>query len=76
MDYFLGSEGILNVTEGIKLIDCNEKADSDHQGFLVDLNLELNFEEEFNKEHEIEKRLLNPNERCHGKVLSKFVKNN
>ena len=50
VDYVLVSEGMLNVVEGIELIECNEIVDSDHRGYLTDLNLETYFKEEFNKE--------------------------
>ena len=74
IDYVLVSEGMLNVVEGIELIECNEIVDSDHRGYLTDLNLEMHFEEDFNKEQEIEQRLLNPNKRTH-RFFLKCVKN-
>ena len=43
---------MLNIVEGIELIECDEIIDSDHRGHLTDLNLEIFFEEDFNKEQE------------------------
>ena len=38
IDFVLVSEGIINIVEGIELIECNEIVDSDHRGYLTDLN--------------------------------------
>ena len=70
----LVSEGMLNVAEGIELIECNKIVDSDHFGYLTDLNLETYFEEEFNKEREIEYRSLNPKKRTHRKKFAEMCK--
>ena len=74
IDYVLVSEGMLNVAEGIELIECNKIVDSDHFGYLTDLNLETYFEEEFNKEREIEYRSLNPKKRTHRKKFAEMCK--
>ena len=50
IEHVLGSKVILNIEEGIELIECDEIVDSDNRGCLTDLNLELNFEEQFNAE--------------------------
>ena len=60
---------LVDIVEGIELIEHNEIVDSDHRGHLTDLNLEMCFEEDFNKEQEIEQRLLNPNKRTHRKKI-------
>ena len=52
---------MLNMTEGIELIECNEIIDSDNRGCLTDVNLETCFGEDFNREIERERRLLNHN---------------
>ena len=49
VDYVLVSEGMLNVVEGIELIECNEIVDSDHRGWLTNVNLETHFGEDFNR---------------------------
>ena len=41
IDCALGSEVIMNIAEGIELIECNKIVNSDYQGCLTDLNLEL-----------------------------------
>ena len=56
---------MLNIIEGIELIECNEIVDSDHRGHLTDMNQETHFGEDFNREIEIERRLLNHNKRTH-----------
>ena len=65
----MGSKGLSNVVEGIKLIECHKIVDSYHRGCLTDLNLEVHFEEEFNKENATEHRSLNHHKRNHRKVF-------
>ena len=55
----------MSVTERIELMECNKNMDSDHRGYLIDSNLEICFEEEFNNEQELEQRLLNLNKSTH-----------
>ena len=40
---------MLNMVEGIELIEFNEIVHSEHRGHLTDLNLEKNFEEDFSR---------------------------
>ena len=47
VDFVLGTEGVMNIVDGIELIECNEKVDSDHRGYLIDVNLEEFFESSF-----------------------------
>ena len=49
VDFVLVSEGILNVVEGIELIECNEIVVSNHRVHLIGSNLETCFEEDFNR---------------------------
>ena len=70
IDYVLVSEVMLNIVKGIELIEWEEIVDSDHRGHLTYLNLEF-FRRRFNKEQEIEQRLLNPNKIIHRKEFFK-----
>ena len=65
IDYVLGSEGIMNIVEGIELIEYNEILDSNHRSYLADLNLETHFEEEFTNKQECDLILFNPNKITH-----------
>ena len=69
VDYALGSEGLLNIVKDVELIEYNEIVDYDHRGYLTDLNLEVNFEEEFNIEKGTEHRSLNLHKRNHRKMF-------
>ena len=60
----------MNVIDGIELIECNEIIDSDHRGWLTDVNLEACFEEKFNRAKEMESRTLNPTKRNHRKLFA------
>ena len=48
----LVSEEILETLEGIRLIECNVIVDSHFRGYLIDLCLEVNFNEGFNQGNE------------------------
>ena len=43
---------MLEIAEGVESIECDEIVGSDHWGHSTDLNLELHFDEDFNKENE------------------------
>ena len=43
------SKGISQIVKGMDLIECNEIVDSDHRGHLIDLNLEVCFDENLTK---------------------------
>ena len=45
VDSVLGSEGTIKTLEGIELTECNEMVDSDNRGILINLNLEIHFDE-------------------------------
>ena len=65
----LGTEGVMNVVDGIEVIEWNEIVDSDRRGCLTDINLEACFEEKFNRATEMESTTLNPNKRNHRKLF-------
>ena len=67
IDVVLVSEEVLEIIEGIALIEWNEIVDSDYRGYLLDLDLEEYFNDELNQVNEREKSLLNPNRRSHRK---------
>ena len=48
IDCALVSEGMMNTVEGINPIEWNKIVDSDHRSYLIHLNLEMYFAEEFN----------------------------
>ena len=66
----LVSEVILEIVEGIELIECDGIVDSDRLRHLIDLDLEVCFDEKFNKDNERDKRSLNQNRRLHRKTLA------
>ena len=51
-DISLLSKRMLEIAEGVESIEHNEIVGSDHWGHSMELNLELNFDEDFNKENE------------------------
>ena len=57
------SEGILEIVIGIELIKWNEIADSEHWGKLIDIDLELCFNEEFTQVNERHQKFLHLNKR-------------
>ena len=59
----LGSEGMMNIAEGIELIEYNVIADSDRRGYLIASKLKICFDEELNNKQEIRLRSLNHNKR-------------
>ena len=65
----LVSEGMFEIVEGIDSIELNEIVNSDHREYVIDLNLEAYFDEDFNQENEREKKLLNPNKILQRKVF-------
>ena len=50
-DHVLATEGMLRNTAGIETIDCSEKIESDHRGYLTHVCFSDYFSEEFVEAH-------------------------
>ena len=56
---------LLEFINGSKMIDFKEYITTDHQGYIVDINLIAYFEEEFSNWDQINKLLLGPGKRSY-----------
>ena len=65
IDTFAVSEGLIEYVEGVKLVPHNEIVNSDHRAYIVDINIEDYFEDEFSYWNSINHVLLNPAKKSH-----------
>jgi len=70
IDTFAVSEGLIEYVEGVKLIPHNEIVNSDHRVYIVDINIEEYFEDEFSHWNTINHVILNPSKKSH---RTKFI---
>ena len=50
IDAIFGTDGVMRIVEGIKLVDFDDHVKADHRGCVVDFDFEECFEEKFNAE--------------------------
>jgi len=65
IDSIAASCGIMDFIEGCELLNYNEFIDTDHRAYVIDVNIDEYFNEEFNEWDKINKVLLNPARRTH-----------
>jgi len=70
IDTFAVSEGLIEYVEGVKLVPHNEIVNSDHRAYIVDINIEEYFEDEFSYWNSINHVLLNPAKKSHREKFS------
>ena len=73
IDLIAASPNILELMEGSQLFKIEEIVNTDYQGFVIYINLEKHFEEEFSSWDQIEKRMLDPNKRSYKKKFDKII---
>ena len=59
IDTFAISEGLMEYIEGVKLVAHNEIVNTDHRAYIVDINIEEYFEDEFSHWNTINHIMLN-----------------
>ena len=65
IDTFAASEGLIDYVEGVKLVPHNEIVNSDHRAYIVDVNVEEYFNDEFSQWNEINHVMLDPAKKSH-----------
>ena len=71
IDAIYASNGVLKYVDGCKILGNNEIVESDHKSYLIDIDLNEYFEDEFCEWDEVNKTILNPSRRSH---REKFIK--
>ena len=73
IDTNTASESILSFVEGYRLYEVNEILDTDHCGYVVDIDLKEYFNQEFSSWDQINKSLLDPGKRSHREKLEELI---
>ena len=73
IDTIAASESILSFVEGCRLHEINEILNTDHCGYVVDINLKEYFDQEFSSWDQINKSLLDPEKRSHREKFEELI---
>ena len=65
IDSIAATNGIMNYIEGCRLMNYNEIIESDHRAFIVDIDIEEYFKDEFSGWDNINRVMLNPARKSH-----------
>ena len=73
IDTITASESILSFVEGCRLYEINKILDTDHRGYIVDVNLIVYFDQEFRSWDQINKSLLDPGKRSYREKFEELI---
>ena len=73
IDTIAASESILSFVEGCRLYEINEILDTNHRGYIIDIDLKEYFDQEFSSWNQINKSLLDPEKGSHREKFKELV---
>jgi len=73
IDSIAATNGIMDYIEGCRLINYNEIIESDHRAFMIDVDIEEYFEDEFRGWDKINKVMLNPARKSHRQKFQEVI---
>ena len=73
IDSIAATCGIMEFVEGCKLLSYNEVIETDHRAYVVDVNIEDYFNEDFNEWDKINHVILNPARRSHRQAFVEAI---
>ena len=65
IDSIAATNGVMDFVEGCELLGYNEIVETDHRAYMIDVNINEYFDEEFNEWDKINYVILNPARRSH-----------
>jgi len=69
IDSIAVTSGIMKFVEGVKLLDNNDVVISDHRAYVMDLNVEEYFQDQFSSWDTINKVVLNPSRKSYRSIF-------
>jgi len=73
IDSIAATNGIMNYIEGCRLMNYNEIVESDHRVFIVDMDIEEYFKDEFSGWDNINRVMINPARKSHQQKFNKVI---
>jgi len=73
IDSIAASNGIMNYIEGCQVVDNNEIIHTDHRGYVIDVNLQEYFDDNFSTWDHINRVMLNPSRRSHKEKFTEII---
>ena len=73
IDTIAASDNILQCIEGLKLLEINEIIDTNHQSYIVDVNMEHYFSKEFSEWDIIDRYLLNSSRHSYKEAFKEYA---
>jgi len=73
IDAIAASEGIFDYIEGCKMLSYAEIVDLDHRSYVIDINFEEYFKDNFSYWNKINKVLLDPSRRSHRESFCEYL---
>jgi len=73
IDSIAATNGIMNYIEGCRLMNYNEIVESDHRAFMIDVDIEEYFNDEFSGWDKINRVMINPARKSHRQKFQEVI---